>query len=533
MIVARSSLALAIAALVSRHGFGRWPAVLALLLLPAEAAAHAQLLTATPSAGTIVAEAPGEVVLTFNEPIAALQSRWFLPDGTALEVDARSVGERLVVQAPDGLPEGTQTVSWRVVSSDGHPVGGAHVFSIGVATDAAPVVQAAPAVPAAVTRGLLTLGLAFGVGGVLWAALAGREPGRVARTLAWACLPAAGFLLASQAMDLAGGGVEVLADGAAWWTALVSPFGRAALLAALAGLIAALASPAWAGWWRPMAFVAWGLAALSFAVAGHAARAEPVALMGTLIFFHAAAMLFWAGALPGLILALRGAGALEAMQRFSRLAVPFVLLLVASGVVLAVRQVETLAALAGTAYGWLLVTKLVLAAAVLALAARHKLVLTPALATGTAPARATFARSIRIEAALMVAILVLTAGFRLTPPPRALPSQPEARVELHMHSPMAMADIAVLPGRTGPNRIEIRPMDGTFSPMRPLAITLFLSQPAGGVEAIELVAEPGEDGLWHAGPVHLPLAGEWDLVLDMLIDDFHKALIGAPLPIQP
>ena len=39
-----------------------------------------------------------------------------------------------MIALPDDLPRGTQTLSYRVVSQDGHPVAGTMMFSIGAAT---------------------------------------------------------------------------------------------------------------------------------------------------------------------------------------------------------------------------------------------------------------------------------------------------------------------------------------------------------------------------------------------------------------
>ena len=49
----------------------------------------------------------------------------------------RAADQSVVITLPDDLPRGTQVVSYRVVSQDGHPVAGSLVFSIGVVTGAA------------------------------------------------------------------------------------------------------------------------------------------------------------------------------------------------------------------------------------------------------------------------------------------------------------------------------------------------------------------------------------------------------------
>lgn len=496
------------------------------LILPLQALAHAQLRSAEPAAGAILDAAPDEVILTFNEAIGALQTRLFGPDGRAIDLDARIDGPRLIVPLPEDLAEGTHALSWRVMSDDGHPVGSTHIFSIGFETGAP---EAAPEpVPwsAALARGLLTLSLVLGVGGMVWAALSQTTAPRVTTIALWLVFPATMLLIATQAMDMAGTGSAALLSSEAWAMALRSPVGLAAAFAVVAGLLAMTGH-------RLPVLLAWALAALSFASAGHAARAEPVALMAPLVFVHAAAFTFWAGSLPGLIVALRRDDTAALMQRFSAYAVPMVALLVLSGGILAWRQIETLDALTSTAYGWVFLAKMAVFACVLALAAWHKLRLTPMLGTHGALARMQFNRSLRLELGLMVALLALTAAFRLTPPPRAMADLPESRVELHLHGRESMADIALIPGRPGQNHVEIIPLDGDFQPLTPLEVTLFLAKPEEGLERIELRATMDADGLWTAGPVHLPQGGTWDLVADILITDFRKELIGGEMQLLP
>lgn len=496
------------------------------LILPMQALAHAQLRGAAPAAGAILEAAPTEVILTFNEPIAPLQARWFGPDGAAVDVEGRAQGLDLIITTPDGLAEGTHALSWRVVSDDGHPVGGMHVFSIGFETGVPEAGPEAQPWPAAVARGALTLSLVIGVGGMVWAVLSQTPAPRVATAALWSVPMASVALLGAQAMDLTGDGAAALARMDAWAMAVSSPFGIAAGLALGAGLLAMTGH-------RLPVLLAWALAALSFASAGHAARAEPVALMAPLVFAHAFALIFWAGALPGLVVALRRPDTEALMARFSRLAVPMVALLVLSGAVLAWRQIETVTALTSTAYGLAFLAKMAVFVCVLALAGWHKLRLTPMLASNGALARLHFTRPLRLELGLMLALLALTAAFRLTPPPRAMVDLPEPRVEVHLHGRESMADIALIPGRPGQNRVEIIPLDGDFQPFTPLEVTLFFAKLEEGLERIELRATMGANGFWIAGPVHLPQGGTWDVVADILITDFRKERIGGEMQLLP
>ncbi|WP_344194825.1 copper resistance CopC family protein [Pedococcus aerophilus] len=116
-----------------------WVAVLGLLLgvlssiISAVAAdAHAALKSINPADGGTVATAPRQVTLEFNEPIGASFATVTVtgPSGDAGEgrpqVDGRTVTQPLA----DSLPDGKYSVSFRVVSEDGHPVSDTTTFTI-------------------------------------------------------------------------------------------------------------------------------------------------------------------------------------------------------------------------------------------------------------------------------------------------------------------------------------------------------------------------------------------------------------------
>lgn len=103
---------------------------------PGGAFAHAQLQSTSPAAGAVLEALPAEVTLTFSEPVAALVLRWIAPDGREAKVAGRSAGQTLAVTPPEALDRGTHLLSWRVVSTDGHPVGGTFAFAIGAPSEA-------------------------------------------------------------------------------------------------------------------------------------------------------------------------------------------------------------------------------------------------------------------------------------------------------------------------------------------------------------------------------------------------------------
>ena len=105
------------------------------------AEAHAALIEATPADGSVIATAPANVRLRFNEPVSLLVVHLIDASGVVHgDLHHEAHDQTITVHLPDRLPKGTQVLSYRVTSSDGHPIGGSLVFSIGAPT-AAPTIQ--------------------------------------------------------------------------------------------------------------------------------------------------------------------------------------------------------------------------------------------------------------------------------------------------------------------------------------------------------------------------------------------------------
>lgn len=118
---------------------------LAAVSTAAPAFAHDELVASEPAAETTVAELPDAVVLTFSGVLIdeAGVNVVSVTDaaGTELAEGAPTLDGTKITQTLEGDSQGPMTVTWRVVSSDGHPVSGEFTF---VAGDAA----AAPSAPA-------------------------------------------------------------------------------------------------------------------------------------------------------------------------------------------------------------------------------------------------------------------------------------------------------------------------------------------------------------------------------------------------
>jgi putative copper resistance protein D len=153
-------------------------------------------------------------------------------------------------------------------------------------------------------------------------------------------------------------------------------------------------------------------------LAGHAAAVEPAwpALVGNAL--HLLAVGAWWGGLPALascmLTASRDAPATgaAALARFSAAALPAMLAIMASGIWLAVIQVERWSALCGTVYGYLLLAKIALLVAVLWLAARLRWKLLPALRRSSGPAL-TYVAGRWIAAECLVAALIVALAAQL------------------------------------------------------------------------------------------------------------------------
>ena len=112
--------------------------VLASLLWSAPAAfAHAQLLETSPATGSTVTTQPAEVIFKYNQSVGGTLGAVRVYDAQGEEVDDLDVShpdgdERWMgVGLKSGLPDGTYTATYRVISADTHIVYGGLVFNIG------------------------------------------------------------------------------------------------------------------------------------------------------------------------------------------------------------------------------------------------------------------------------------------------------------------------------------------------------------------------------------------------------------------
>ena len=513
--------------------------LLSVLCFASGASAHASLVAAEPSDGSVLVLAPKTVQLRVNEAVAPALITLIDAEGrTRDDATVRATGDTIVVTLPEKLPRGTQVISYRVISEDGHPVTGSMVFSIGAVTGA----SVAPTVAGSV-NGLIWLarigiyiGLFMGVGGAFfasWIARARAASGVIDAALILGLVSAV-LSLGLQGLDLLNLPLSGLVTPAPWKAALTTSLGPSlsiAIAAMAVGIIAGQnpsGNPA-----RALSALALAGVGLSLAASGHAATALPQWLTRPAVFIHGVGVAFWVGALTPLGTMARKPThpLLPVLNRFSRMAVPVVGLLVLTGLTLAIIQLQSFGALIDTRYGIILSIKLTLVVALLGLAALNRFRFTPALAVDRQNTRP-LARSILLECVLVAGILAVVAGWRFTPPPRALAAAVSTPLAIHIHTENAMFQVLVSPGMVGTDSFVLQLMNGDGSPLSAKEATLTLSLPERGIEPMERRATLGPDGYWHVRGVVLPVPGRWRMQIDELVTDFQKITLQDELQVR-
>lgn len=506
------------------------------------ALAHAQLNSSFPYDGAVVETAPSMLSLEFSEPVSPIALKLIRPDGTSTPLEQFELRNQTVgIKTPGDLGRGTHVLTWRVVSADGHPIGGSVVFSIGEVSSAPP--ETSEQVDWIVGSGLwltklaLYVGLFMGAGGVF--ARAVLMPGSQAGYRPVAAALAAGVVGAAisagfQGLDAVGAPANRIMDIDVWSAGLSTSYGNTVFLTVIALVISFVGLTERGTVGRLAATAGLVLAALSLALSGHASAASPQWLMRPAVFLHSLCIAIWIGALIplGLVLWRREVVALTSLTRFSK-TIPWVLgALVAAGSVLAVVQVQRPGALFDTAYGKVFLIKLALLAGLFMLAALNRWRLTGEVEARDQSAARRLARSIAAETLIVSLVFGAASMLRFTPPPRALAAIAAQPTTAHIHTEKAMADLMITPGSAGEVSVSAFIMTGDFAPLDAKEVTFVFANPAAGIEPFERRAESAGDSTWRAEGVVLPLPGTWTVRIDILINDFELERIEGEFEIR-
>jgi copper transport protein len=379
-------------------------AACALLTAAGPASAHAALTGSDPRQGAVVDRPPAQVSLTFSETVSLDDDSLRVLDPKGQRVDdgrpSGTGGTTYAVKLHAGLPDGTYTVAYQVVSADSHPVSGAYTFSVGAPSRTSVSVDDQAA-------GGGVVGLLYGIGRYVsyagfvvlaggaafvlacWPRGSGVRPLQRLVVSGWLALTAATLLLLLLRGSYTGSGkvgdvfdLSLLGQvlGTKSGASLVS---RLLLLAAAALFIAVLFGAydkreeeekrdLTFGLAAGGAVVAAGLAA-TWALSEHASVGLQAGLAMPVDVVHLLAVAGWLGGLTALIVALYRAPAdtpvpASAVRRFSRIAFGSVVALVVTGVYQSWRQLGSWSAFTDTRYGQLLLVKIALVAVMVGVA---------------------------------------------------------------------------------------------------------------------------------------------------------------------
>lgn len=490
------------------------------------AAAHAALVAASPADGERREHAPAQVRLDFDEPVetAVGAVRVFDDDGHERTAERPhhpdGTGSAVAVGLPP-LEPGRYTVAWQVVSADGHLVGGAYRFGVGVTV--APG-EAAAAVPPADPAGtailaavrLLALGaLLLGIGLAAAAALVQR-PGTplavpAAEFAAWMALAVAAFADAVVRTSLAGGSAALLVS---------TRFGVFRVTESLAALVAAAAVAGRRRRWPLLAGAA-GTAVAAQVLSGHASTgdlaplgvaADAAHLLGASVWIGALA---WTAARPASVIA----------RRTSILSTAAVAVLSAGGVAAAIRLVGTPAALLASDYGRLVLAK----TAVFGLALASAAVARRSVARGL-DARA-LAGPVRLELGLLVVVLGLTAVLVDGRPPRGV--VPPAPVGGSFTVAGLRVDVTAEPAGKGRFRLRVATRGSDGAPRAADEVAAELRESTRGVGPFALTVLPSGRASAYGAEVVLPFAGRWTLAVRARSGEFDEDHLTITLPEEP
>ncbi len=214
-------------------------------------------------------------------------------------------------------------------------------------------------------------------------------------------------------------------------------------------------------------------------------------------------------------------------------------LMVLAGLILSVVQLESTAAMLTTGYGRIFLAKMAAVLCLLGLAALNRQRLTPLLSGKDVGSQYKdvgsqyLVRSIAGEIGPAVIILGLVATWRFTPPPPALMAPITEPVNRHIHTPQVMAEMSLATGQVGSVTMTMSLMTGDFGALNPKEVTVALGKSGTGIEPIERRAIRKADGTWQIEGLVLPVPGQWQVRVDVLISDFEKATLEDVVEFRP
>jgi copper transport protein len=417
---------------------------------------HATLLRSTPAANSRLTNPPETIRLVFSEEIVPELSQITLvrPDGSSIQLKVANDPHNvhvLVGTVTPGFTSGRYKVDWRVLSADGHPVGGSYTFSIegtgniaqpggivtppstvtptpsrdSTASDPAASVSSVPEpemkpvpVLASLFRGLGLGAFMTGVGVLLFGATSRERRHLAPRTLIVRAIAIGAILLVAHLiawLNHVSPSGSLNADFLG--PALGSTIGRAELLRTILALLT-LWAIALARRDTPALILGGACLVVSGAI-GHPAAIDPYWTIPAKML-HLVAGSIWIGGLVWLVWLARcndDACRIEA-RRVSSVALISVIVIVLSGLLQTFFFLNTPGDLIHSQYGRLVLAKMIGLAILIGFGAYNRYGLLPQLDATDGPKK--LSRSVRMEIAVLT-MIILIGGFLAYEPTPPIP----------------------------------------------------------------------------------------------------------------
>ena len=561
--------------------------------------AHAVLEGTHPADGVAVPQAPEIITLDFSEAVSPIFARVLDRHGKAVTApsDVSSVDKQLRIRVANPLPDGSYMVTYRVLSADTHPVGGAFPFVVGAGSGSAadtdanrPTDSNAKAMSEATWLRLIIFNRALHLnammlvaGAALYLLLIEGRAKSSCRTLSRLEVPlaAVGVITAVIAVGLQGALMAetplngIFTEGAAalWGLGALTTRGASTLLAVIGLLLITAGFRKRESKAAPAILTAGVLACMaSLVVAGHAATLVPRLAVLPAWIIHGAVAAFWIGSLTPLLcrvlpfIAEPNASALgneyathavraEVLRRFgafSRMALPGVLTMLAAGLLLAFLQCGTDVIAAfdiSSRYALVLVIKVALVCLLLGLAALNRFKLVPRLALNTsdAAARRALRNSLIVELLVGVSVIAAAAVLSQQPPPATLGHAVGAAPASNRALPAVVIEQSLTSTKGHRARLRItRQPDGNMQlavqmsnarseVLSPIAVNLELSNSDAGIESLQRKFAPASDGSrdFRYSGRDFVVPGLWSVRIDAVITDFEQSSFITTVNIAP
>lgn len=540
--------------------------------------AHAEVVEITPANNAVVPDAPAAVTVRFTEPVSLSggSTQVFDDTGEVIATDGSVSDSTVTIPLPSELADGTYVVAWRVISADSHPISGSSVFSVGAPSTTSPIdIDAGPEIPA-VASGWRVAAMAASYAGVLaalggwwfarrWYAMAHRRgvadpdaetDGDVIDALAgldrWRVIAGVtGIVALLLALPVrlvtVGGGWDALSDGDFVSDTLTGPIGAATLVTILGVLGLLLVRPSHVNKETIALGLLASLAALGgFAIEGHTRTKDPTWLMIVSDIVHTGAGAVWFGGVVVLAVMLRratGAWRARAVLDVSTSALAAVVVVSVAGVVMSVIVLPTFNALADTGYGLALMVKVALVIVLVAMGAKNRLVLVPAIEESEESGDSTAAdlavrrlrRMVTGELVVFAALLVATATLVGRSPVVAGDATGTTSEEhentgilqpvtVPLSTGVGSVTITLDPGQVGSNMLMLTLVDNDGAPLTLVEPpTVELREEVRGIGPLALSPDDIGNSTYHA-LTDIPFEGTWQVSVRARTSTFDSGL---------